>query len=124
MRPQLGAWQHPAERQRSRVPAMRWACAWAPGGTVWLQSESGNLGASGDVWERCDGDVESEAVQALDVGADLPAGVAAVVVIHAQIFVSGARCGQQRVVDLQLGVAESDLGFGLAAAAGQPPVAG
>ena len=28
------------------------------------------------------------------------------------------------MVDLQLGVAEGDLGFGFAAAAGQPPVAG
>src|SRR2546430_10244986 len=31
---------------------------------------------------------------------------------------------EQGVVDLHLGVAEGDLGFGLAAAAGQPPVAG
>jgi hypothetical protein len=56
---------------------------------------------------------------------DLAAGVAlAFVVVRPEVLVAGAGAGEQGVVDLQLGVAEGDLGFGLAAAAGQPPVAG
>ena len=58
------------------------------------------------------------------MGAGLAVDVAAIVEVHAEVLVSGARCRQQRVVDLQLGVAERDLCFGRAAAAGQPPVAG
>jgi len=56
---------------------------------------------------------------------DLPAGTGlAFVVVRAEILIPGAGAGQQGVVDLQLGVAEGDLGFGLATAADQPPVAG
>ncbi len=55
---------------------------------------------------------------------DLPAGVLlALVVVRAEVLVTRAGGGQQLVVDLQLGVPERDLGFDLAAAAGQPPVA-
>jgi hypothetical protein len=56
---------------------------------------------------------------------DLAADVAlALVVVGAEVLVARAGVRQQRVVDLQLGVAQRDLGSGRAAAAGQPPVAG
>ena len=48
----------------------------------------------------------------------------AFVVVRAGILVARAGQGQELVVDLQLGVAEGDLGFGLATSSGNPPVAG
>src|SRR5262249_34544270 len=109
MEPQPGARQ----RRRSRL-------IWPAGG---VGSGSGGRGAcwpcrvgSGDAAE---GDFEAEGAEFADVVSDLAAGVAlALVVVGAEVFVSGAGAGQQRVVDRQLGVAQGDLGFGFAAAAG------
>ncbi len=68
---------------------------------------------------------EAEGTEHADVVGDLAAGAGlAVVVVRAEVLIPHAGAGEQRVVDLQLGVAEGDLGFGLAAAAGQPPAAG
>jgi hypothetical protein len=75
--------------------------------------------------EAAEDDLEAEGAELADVVGDLPAGAGlAFVVVRAEVSVAGAGAGQELVVDLQLGVAEGDLGFGLAAAAGQPPVAG
>src|SRR5260221_3131413 len=90
-------------------------------GAVWL--------AGVGIWfgfgDAAEGDLEAEGAELADVVGDLAAGAGlALVVVRAEVGVAGAGAGQQLVVDLQLGVAEGDLGFGLAAAAGQPPVAG
>ena len=75
--------------------------------------------------DAAEGDVEAEGAELADVVADLPADLgAALVVVRAEVLISRAGAGQQRVVDLQLGVADGDQGFGFAAAAGQPPVPG
>jgi hypothetical protein len=42
----------------------------------------------------------------------------ALVIVGAEVLVPHAGVGQELVVDLQLGVADRDLGFGFAAAAG------
>ena len=65
---------------------------------------SGDLGAPGEIGQGREGDVESEAVKSLDVGADLTVEGAPVVVVHAQVLVACARVGQQRVVNPQLAV--------------------
>ncbi len=113
----------PGARQRRRRPAL-----WPAGDVGWW---SGCLGAvclaGAGVWfgEAAEGDLEAEGAEPADVVGDLPAHAGlAVVVVGAEVVVAGAGAGEQGVVDLQLGVAECDLGFGLAAAAGQPPVAG
>jgi hypothetical protein len=79
-----------------------------------------------EVGEAAQGHFEAEGAELADVVGDLAAGVAlALVVVSAEVLIPHAGVGQQLVVDLQLGVvADRDLGFGLAAAAGQPPVAG
>jgi len=83
------------------------------GSGVWL-----GLGAA-------EGDFEAFGLDLVDVVGDLAAGGGlALVVVRAEVLIPQAGAGQQLVVDLQLGVAERDHGFGLAAAAGQPPVAG
>src|SRR5713101_5139093 len=79
------------------------------------------------VWfgEAAEGDFEAEGAELADVVGDLAAGAdLAFVAVRAEVGVARAGGGQQLVVDLQLGVAERDEGFGLAAAPGQPPVAG
>ena len=83
-------------------------CGMGSGGLacpVWL----GSGGAA-------EGDFEAEVAELADVVGDLPADVAlALVVVRAEVFIPGAGAGEQGVVDLQLGVAEGDLGFGGAA---------
>jgi hypothetical protein len=75
--------------------------------------------------DAAEGDFEADSAELADVVGDLAADVTlALVVVRAEVFVSRAGVGQQLVVDLQLGVADGDLGFGFAAFAGQPPVAG
>ena len=79
------------------------------------------------VWvgDAGEGDVEAEGLDLADVVGDLAAGGGlAFVVVRAEVLVAHAGVGQQLVVDPQLGVAEGDLGFALAAAAGQLAVAG
>ena len=77
------------------------------------------------VGDAAEGDFEAEGAELADVVGDLAADVAlAFVVVRAEVLVAHAGVGQQLVEDLQLGVADRDLGFGFAAAAGQPPVAG
>ena len=89
---------------------------------VWPLDRAFGVGRSR---EAAEGDLEAEGAELADVVGDLPAGAGVpVVVVRAEVVVAGAGTGQQGVVDLQLGVAEGDLGFGLAAAAGQPPLAG
>ena len=76
---------------------------------------SGGLGVSwfagvrvsaGDAGE---GDFEAEVAELADVVADLPADLAAaLVVVRAEIFIPGAGVRKQGVVDLQLGVSDSD----------------
>ena len=80
-------------------------------------------------WSRfgdaAEGDFEAEGSEFADVAVGLAADAGlAFVVVRAEILIPGAGAGEQGVVDLQLGVAEGDLGFGFAAAAGEPPVAG
>jgi pimeloyl-ACP methyl ester carboxylesterase len=56
---------------------------------------------------------------------DLAAGGGlAFVVVRAEVLIARARAGQELVVDLQLGVAQGDLGFDFAPSSGDPPVAG
>ena len=79
------------------------------------------------VWagDAGEGDFEAEGFDLADVVGDLAAGGGLpLVVIRAEILIAHARVGQQLVVDLQLGVADRDLGFGFAAFAGKAPVAG
>ena len=92
---------------------------------------SGGLGAGClagvGVWfgEAAEGDLEAEGAEFADVAGDLAAGAGlAFVVVRAEVGVAGAGAGQQLVVDLQLRVADRDTCFGLAAAPGDPPVAG
>jgi hypothetical protein len=90
---------------------------------------SGGLAVGGSAWFGCgdaaQGDFEAEGAELADVVADLPAGLAAaLVVVRAEVLIAHAGVGQQLVVDLQLGVADGDACFGFAAAAGQAPVAG
>ena len=85
------------------------------------------LAAWPGVWfgEAAEGDFEAEGAELADVVGDLPADAGlALVVVRAEVLIPRAGAGQQGVVDLQLGVADRDQGFGLAAAAGDPPVAG
>src|SRR5690348_16605047 len=101
-------------------------------GPAWvfgLRYGSGGLGGACLVWigfgAAAEGDVEAEGAELADVVGDLAADVAlALVVVRAEVLIAHAGVGQQLVVDLQLGVPGGDQGFGLAAAAGQPPVAG
>jgi hypothetical protein len=82
-------------------------------------------GSAGRFGATAEGDFEAEVAELADVVGDLAADVAAaLVVVRAEVLVPHARVRQQLAVDLQLGVADRDLGFELAAAAGQPPVAG
>src|SRR5262249_30772224 len=75
--------------------------------------------------EADEGDFEAEVAELADVVGDLAADAAlALVVVRAEVGIAHAGVGQQLVVDLQLGVADGDLGLGFAAAAGQPAVAG
>ncbi len=87
------------------------------------------LGFRCSVWFRsgaaAEGDFEAEVAELADVVGDLAAGAGLpLVVVRAEVLIPGAGAGEQLVVDLQLGAAEGDLGFGFAAAAGQPPVPG
>jgi hypothetical protein len=88
---------------------------------------SGGRGAGWPVWSWVgragEGDFEAEGFVLADVVSDLAAGGGLTfVVVRAEVVVPGAGVGQQLVVDPQLGVAEGDMGFCLAAAAG-PDVA-
>src|SRR5579859_7729648 len=89
---------------------------------------SGGLGVSWSVRAgggAGEGDVEAEGFDLADVVGDLAAGCGLpFVVVRAKVLIAHAGVGQQLVVDLQLGVAEGDLGFALAAASGQLAVAG
>src|SRR5690242_13995304 len=77
------------------------------------------------VGDAGEGDLEAEGAELADVVGDLAAGaVLAFVVVRAEVLIACAGGGQQLVVDLELGVAEGDLGFELAAAAGETAVAG
>ena len=79
------------------------------------------LGSGG----AAEGDFEAEVAELADVVGDLPADVAlALVVVRAEVLIAHAGGGQQLVQDFELGVAEGDLGFGLATSSGNPPVAG
>jgi hypothetical protein len=107
--PQLGA------RQRAQ------AVTGGMGQAAWVSPVPSGWGSG----MRHRGHFEAEGSELADVVSDLPADVAlALVIVSAEILIPHAGVGQQLVVDLQLGVADGDLGFGLAAAAGQPPVAG
>src|SRR6266851_5416422 len=93
----------------------------------WSGGLSAGCLAGVGVWfgEAAEGDFETEGAELADVVGDLPACAGlALVVVRAKILIPQAGTGQQGVVDLQLGVADRDQGFGLAAAAGQPAVAG
>ncbi len=92
----------------------------------WIGGSGGLVAAlRGGAGDAAEGDFEAEGAEFADVVGDLPAGVTlALVVVGAEVFIPGAGARQQRVVDLQLGVADGDACFGVAAAAGQPPVAG
>ena len=87
-------------------------------------SGSGGRGVSWFVWSGFgggagEGDVEAEGFDLADVVGDLAAGGGLTfVVVRAEVVVPRAGVGQQLVVDPQLGVAEGDLGSGLAVAAG------
>ena len=84
----------------------------------WVRGRIG-LGRAGK------GDFQAEFLQFADVVGDLAAALgAALVVVGSEVVVSHAGVGQELVVDLQLGVAEGDAGFGLAAAAGELALAG
>src|SRR5579859_912207 len=89
---------------------------------------SGGVGGFWVVLGWCgaaEGDFQAEFLQFADVVGDLAAGLgAALVVAGSEVLVPHAGVGQELVVDLQLGVAEGDAGFGLAAAAGELAVAG
>src|SRR5690349_8329871 len=75
--------------------------------------------------EGGEGDFKAEGGELAGVVGDLAAsGGLAFVVVRAEVVVAHAGAGQQLVVDPQLGVAESDLGLGLAASPGDPPVTG
>src|SRR5208282_5295727 len=96
---------------------------------LWARYGSGGWCLACSVWfgvgGAAEGDFEAEGAELADVVGDLPADVClALVVVGAEVLIPHAGVGQQLVVDLQLGVAEGDLGFGLAAAAGQLAVAG
>ena len=94
--------------QRRRVPG------------VWLADQLPGLGVEG-----LDGDLVAEVTELADVVADLACPVPLlVVVVGAEVFVTGTGGGQELVVDAHLGVADRDAGFGLAAAAGELAVAG
>jgi hypothetical protein len=95
---------------------------WRPGsGCPAACSGGAGVGAG----EAGEGDFEAEGAELADVVGDLAADVALVLVVPgAEVFIPRAGVRQQSVAGLQLGVAQGDLGFGLAAAAGQPPVAG
>ena len=68
--------------------------------------------------DAAQGHFEAEGAELADVVSDLPAGVAlALVVVSAEVLIPHAGVSQQ-LGGLQLGVADGDLGFGLAAAAG------
>jgi hypothetical protein len=107
MGPRLGARQQPAA-----------VCA-----VGWIGGSGGLVAAlRGGAGDSAKGDFEAEGAEFADVVGDLPAGVTlALVVVGAEVFIPGAGARQQRVVDLQLGVADGDACFGVAAAAGQPP---
>jgi len=82
-------------------------------------------GAGVGFGEPAEGDLEAEGAELADVVGDLPAHAGlAFVAVRAEVLIPRAGGGQQRVVDLQLGVADRDTCFGLAAAPGDPPVAG
>jgi hypothetical protein len=71
------------------------------------------------VGDAAEGDFEAEVAELADVVGDLAADVAAaLVVVRAEVGIAHAGVGHQLVVDLQLGVADGDLGFELAALAG------
>src|SRR5262252_8442629 len=100
----------------------------------WLPSARGCAGGSGG-WglpgslvvlagPGGDDDVVAEGIELGEVVPDLAPGLGVLVVVAGpQVLVARARVGQELVVDRQLGVADRDLGFVLADAAGQPPVA-
>jgi len=71
--------------------------------------------------DAVEGDFEAEGAELADVVGDLPAGALALVVVRAEVLIARAGAGQQPVVDLQLGVAEGDLGLGFPAAAARRP---
>jgi hypothetical protein len=72
-----------------------------------------------------EGDLEAEGAELAHVVGYLPADPGLpVVVVRAEVLIAHAGAGQQLVVDPQLGVPDRDLGFGFAAAAGQPSAAG
>src|SRR5581483_2606161 len=79
------------------------------------------LRAAGQVRDQGVAEVAGAFFQVADLAAGAGVGV---VVAGAEVLVAGAGGGQQLVVDLQLGVAEGDAGFELAAAGSYPPVAG
>src|SRR5262245_43457355 len=113
--PRLGARQHPAERSGA---GWNGRC-----GSGCLVACSG--GVRFGFGDAAEGDFESEGAELADVVRDLAVDVAAAfVVVRAEVLIAHAGAGQQLVVDLQLGVPDGDQGFGLAAPAGQPPVAG
>src|SRR5579859_6936565 len=89
---------------------------------------SGGVGGFWVVLGWCgaaEGDFQAEFFKFADVVGDLAAGLgAALVVVRAEVLVAHAGVGQQLVVDPELGVAEGDLGFALAAGAGELAVAG
>jgi hypothetical protein len=60
------------------------------------------------------GHFEAEGSELADVVSDVPADVAlALVIVSAEILIPHDGVGQQLVVDLQLGVADGDLGLAL-----------
>src|SRR5690348_8298918 len=89
---------------------------------------SGGAGRFGVVlgWAgTAESDFQAEFLEFADVVGDLAAGLgAALVVVRPEILVPHAGAGQELVVHRQLGVAEGDAGFGLAAAAGELAIAG
>jgi hypothetical protein len=88
---------------------------------------SGGLGvlARAGIGLAAEGHFVAEAAWLADVVADLArCGALAFVVVGSEVLVAHSRVGQQHVRLAHLGVAERDLGFGLAAGAGQPAVAG
>src|SRR5690348_13744818 len=71
-----------------------------------------------------EGDLVAEGLELAEVGAHLAAVAdVGVVEVRAEVVVAGLGVGQQVPEDHQEGAADGDVGFVLAAAAGDPPVA-
>ncbi len=113
-------WGCPEARTDRKITDLSWACGSGPGPGAVIGPGRGRYGSGG----LGDGDLEAEGLDLADVVTDLPVGVGpALVVAGAEVGVPGLGVLEQVPDDDQDGAGDGDLGFGLAAAAGDPPVA-